>query len=65
MSDPVLIQSVESPVIGRPVPVLHVEFPEPWSIIAAARPAVAAVAKCAGKMKWSSFLDAARKYYQR
>jgi hypothetical protein len=41
----------------RPVPVLQVEFPEPWSIIAAARPAVATGAKCAGKMKWSGRLD--------
>ncbi|MFO7870111.1 MAG: hypothetical protein R6V03_01605 [Kiritimatiellia bacterium] len=37
----------------RPVPVLQVEFPEPWSIIAAARPAVATGANCAETMKWS------------
>ena len=41
----------------RPVPVLQVEFPEPWSIIAAARSAVATGAKCAGNPKWSGRLD--------
>jgi hypothetical protein len=41
----------------RPVPVLAVEFPEPWSIVAAAHIATATGAKCAGKMKWSGRWD--------
>ncbi len=48
----------------RPVPVLRVVFPEPWSIIAAARPVAATGAKCPGNhadgvtsMKWSGRLD--------
>ena len=41
----------------RPVPVLQVEFPEPWSIVAAADIADATGAKCAGKMKWSGRRD--------
>ena len=41
----------------RPVPVLQVEFPEPWSIIAAARPVAATGAKCAGNLKWSGRRD--------
>jgi len=49
----------------RPVPVLQVEFPEPWSIIAAARPAVATGAKCAGKMKWSRLLTDIRTWFEK
>ncbi len=41
----------------RAVPVLQVEFPEPWSIIAAAHVADATGAKCAGNLKWSGRLD--------
>jgi len=49
----------------RPVPVLQVEFPEPWSIIAAARPAAATGAKCAGKMKWSRLLTNIRTWFEK
>jgi len=48
----------------RPVPVLQVEFPEPWSIIAAARPVAATGAKCAGNMKWSRLASLMRTYFQ-
>ena len=48
----------------RPVPVLQVEFPEPWSIVAAARPAVATGAKCARKMKWSRLLLDIRTWFE-
>ena len=41
----------------RPVPVLAVEFPEPWSIVAAAHIATATGAKCAGNLKWSGWWD--------
>ena len=37
----------------RPVPVLRVVFPEPWSIIAAANVAAAPGAEIAGNLKWS------------
>ena len=37
----------------RPVPVLHVVFPEPCSIIAAADPADATGAENTGNLKWS------------
>ena len=40
---------------GNALPRLRVEFPEPWSIWA----------EMPRDEKWSSFLDAARKYYQR
>jgi hypothetical protein len=48
----------------RPVPVLQVEFPEPWSIIAAARPVAATGAKCAGRMKWSRLLLEIRTWFE-
>ena len=41
----------------RPVPVLAVEVPEPWSIVAAAHIATATGAKCAGNLKWSGRRD--------
>ncbi len=53
----VTVKTSSSRWADRPVPVLQVEFPEPWSIIAAARPAVATGAKCAGNMKWSGRRD--------
>ena len=37
----------------RPVPVLRVVFPEPWSIIAAANLAAAPGDEIAGNLKWS------------
>lgn len=49
---------------GRPVPVLQVEFPEPWSIIAAADIAAATGAKCAGRMKWSRLLTDIRTWFE-
>ena len=48
----------------RPVPVLEVEFPEPWSIIAAARPGGATGAKCAGNLKWSGLLTDIRTWFE-
>ena len=41
----------------RPVPVLRVVFPEPWSIIAAANVAAAPGAEIAGNLKWSGRRD--------
>ena len=59
----------------RPVPVLQVELPEPWSIIAAADIAAATGAKCAGNPGvpaeapegsevWSSFLLNIRTWFE-
>jgi DNA invertase Pin-like site-specific DNA recombinase len=48
----------------RPVPVLQVEYPEPWSIVAAADIADATGAKCAGKMKWSRLLLDIRTWFE-
>ena len=49
----------------RPVPVLEVAFPEPWSIIAAEHVAAATGAKCAGNLKWSSLLKDIRTYFEK
>jgi len=49
----------------RPVPVVQVEFPEPWSIIAAARPVAATGADCAGNPEWSRLLLDIRTYFER
>ena len=48
----------------RPVPVLAVEFPEPWSIIAAADIAAATGAKYAGNLKWSRLLTDIRTWFE-
>jgi len=48
----------------RPVPVLQVEFPEPWSIVAAADIADATGAKCAGNLKWSRLLLDIRTWFE-
>jgi hypothetical protein len=47
---------------GNASPRLRVEFPGPWGIWAEMRQSGAQVPR---NKKWSSFLDAARKYYQR
>jgi len=49
----------------RPVPVLAVEFPEPWSIVAAAHIATATGAKCAGNLKWSRLLTDIRTWFEK
>ncbi|MCP5426401.1 MAG: hypothetical protein H6970_15250 [Gammaproteobacteria bacterium] len=41
----------------RPIPVLQVEFPEPWSIIAHAASADAEGGEIAGNLKWSGRHD--------
>ena len=48
----------------RPVPVLQVEFPEPWSIIAAANPADASGDEIAGNLKWSRLNLLIRTWFQ-
>jgi len=49
----------------RPVPVLRVVFPEPWSIIAAANLAAAPGAECAGNLKWSRLLTDIRTWFEK
>jgi hypothetical protein len=49
----------------RPVPVLRVEFPEPWSIIAAANVAAAPGAEIAGNLKWSRLLFDIRTWFEK
>jgi hypothetical protein len=54
-----------SPWAERPVPVLRVVFPEPWSIIAAANLAAAPGAECAGNLKWSRLLTDIRTWFEK
>ena len=49
----------------RPVPVLRVVFPEPWSIIAAANVAAAPGAEIAGNLKWSRLLTDIRTWFEK
>jgi len=49
----------------RPVPVLRVVFPEPWSIIAAANLADATGAESAGILKWSRLLTDIRTWFEK
>jgi len=49
----------------RPVPVLRVVFPEPWSIIAAANLADATGAASAGNLKWSRVLLDIRTWFEK
>ena len=48
----------------RPVPVLQVEFPEPWSIIAHAASADAESGEIAGNLKWSRLLLDIRTWFE-
>lgn len=48
----------------RPVPVIQVEFPEPWSIIAAAKRAAATGDEIAGNLKWSRLLLDIRTWFE-
>ena len=49
----------------RPVPVLRVVFPEPWSIIAAANLAAAPGDEIAGNLKWSRLLTDIRTWFEK
>jgi len=49
----------------RPVPVLQVEFPEPWSIIARAGSAHAETGEISKNLKWSSLLHETRTWFER
>jgi len=48
----------------RPVPVLQVEFPEPWSIIAAANATDAPGDEIAGNLKWWSLNRDTRSWFE-
>ena len=48
----------------RPVPVLQVEFPEPWSIVAHAASADAESGEIAGNLKWSRLLQDIRTWFE-
>jgi len=48
----------------RPVPVLQVEFPEPWSIVAHAASANAEGGEIAERMKWSRLLTDIRTWFE-
>ena len=53
----IVVKKSSSRWADRPVPVLQVEFPEPWSIIAEANPADASGDEIAGNLKWSGRRD--------
>jgi len=48
----------------RPVPVLQVEFPEPWAIIARAGSADAESGEISKNLKWSSLLTETRTFFE-